>query len=243
MSLSPIVVRQSCNSLAAHRTGQQSRSHRRIADDANPLPRCERQDLVLDLAMEQRISRLQRRKWGNRSCPVHLSDAEIGNADIADLPLLLQRGHCLPALFQLLVRLGPVHLVEIDRVHLKPPQASLAFASHGIGLEAVANMATLIPSHAAFGEYVGAVADTFERPRDDLLRMAQSIDSRGVDPVDTGVERLVNGRDRVIVALSPPAKFPSRATDRPGPKTDRSNVQIRVSQLSGFHERRSSSSL
>src|SRR5262249_24817815 len=74
-----------------------------------------------------------------------------------------------------------------------------------------------------------------EGPRDDLFRVAQPVDGRRVNPVNAGVQRLVDGRDGVNVVLGTPGEFPAPAADGPSPEADRGNEQVRVSKLSGFH--------
>ena len=58
--------------------------------------------------------------------------------------------------------------------------------------------------------------------------MAQAVNGRSVDPVDAGVQRLVNGRDRILIVLCSPSRIPSRAADRPRSEADRRDVQVRV---------------
>src|SRR5688500_3578699 len=54
----------------------------------------------------------------------------------------------------------------------------------------------------------------------DLLRMTQSVRRGGIDPVDAGLDRVVDGSDRVPVVLRPPAALPVAAADRPGAEPD-----------------------
>src|SRR5262249_18632091 len=82
---------------------------------------------------------------------------------------------------------------------------------------------------------VGRVAHPTEGPRDDLLRVAQPVDGRGVDPVDAGVQRLLDGGDGVAVVLGPPGEFPARPADGPGPEADRGDEQVGISKLSSLH--------
>ena len=80
------------------------------------------------------------------------SDAEVRDANPTNLALLLQVGHHTPGLFDLLIRFGPVHLVEIDGIHCEAAKAVLGFAANM--LEAIGDFALLIPHQAAFGEDV-----------------------------------------------------------------------------------------
>jgi hypothetical protein len=73
----------------------------------------------------------------------------------------------------------------------------------------MADLPALVPDHAALGEDVRPVVHPFEGPRDDFLRVAEPVDGRGVDPVDAGVQRLVDGADGIPVVLSPPGELPA----------------------------------
>jgi hypothetical protein len=126
-----------------------------------------------------------------------------------DIALALERGHGRPALFDVLVRVGPVDLIEVDGIDLQPSQAGLAFPPDRLGLETVADLSALVPDHAALREDVRADGHAFESARDDLLRVAQPIDGRRVDPVDAGVQRLSYGRDGVTVVLTAPGELPA----------------------------------
>src|SRR5439155_1516986 len=73
--------------------------------------------------------------------------------DPPDLPLLLELGHRPPALLDVLLRLRPVHLVEVDHVHLEPPQAGLAPGPDAVRLEPLADLPLLVPHPAALGQH------------------------------------------------------------------------------------------
>src|SRR5205807_8618876 len=124
---------------------------------------------------------------------LHLGDVEIRDADVPDLAFLLELRHGGPALLDLLVGHGPVDLVEVDGIKLQPPQAGLAFATDRFGREAVADLSSFVPDHAALGEDVRTVAHAFEGAGDDLLRVAQSIDGGGIDPVDAVLQGFPDG--------------------------------------------------
>src|ERR1700738_1896904 len=54
-----------------------------------------------------------------------------------------------------------------------------------------------------------------QRPSDNLLGMAQSVDGRGVHPVDATRDRVLDGRDRIGVVLASPAVGPTSTADGP----------------------------
>ena len=76
----------------------------------------------------------------------------------------------------------------------------------------------LVPDQAALGEHVGAVrlGQVAQRPRHDLLGVAEAVHGRGVHPVDPGLDRVPDGGDRVVVFLVSPGEGPASAADRPG---------------------------
>src|SRR5262249_5154898 len=75
----------------------------------------------------------------------------------------------------------------------------------------------------------------FEGAGDDLFRVAEPVDGRGVDPVDAGVHRLVDRGDGVAVLLRAPGELPARPADGPRPESDRSDEHVGVAQTSRFH--------
>src|SRR6266550_8868364 len=93
-----------------------------------------------------------------------------------------------------------------------------------------------IPSQPALREYIRPRSrPARKRLRDNFLRVTQTVDCRGVDPVDAQLERAVDCSDGIIVVLISPCELPSRAANRPGSKSHGSDVQIRISKLFGFH--------
>src|ERR1022692_3605204 len=152
-----------------------------------------------------------------------------------DLALFLQFGHRGPSLLDVLVRVGPVDLIEVDRVHSEPSQTGLTLAPDRRALEAVTDLSLLIPSHAALGEDVRAFAHPCEGAGNHFLGVAQAIDRGGVDPVDAGIECFVDGGDGVAVVLTAPRELPTRAAGGPGPEADRGDEQVRISERFRSH--------
>src|SRR5581483_11869025 len=58
--LAPVVVGQARDALTRHLAAEQSRLHGRIDDDADIILPTERQNLLLDLAIDERVVRLER---------------------------------------------------------------------------------------------------------------------------------------------------------------------------------------
>ena len=82
-----------------------------------------------------------------------------------------------------------------------------------------------VPVAPALREHVDVLADAvgLERAADDLLRVAEPVDRRGVDPVDAPLDRVADRRDRLVVVDGPPAELP-RAADRPRAEPDRRDL-------------------
>src|SRR5262245_6325499 len=68
----PVVLGQALDALAGHLPGQEARGHRRVDDHADPVLFAVRQDLRLDLAVEQRVRGLQRLDHRDRIRPLEL---------------------------------------------------------------------------------------------------------------------------------------------------------------------------
>ena len=88
-----------------------------------------------------------------------------------------------------------------------------------------------MPAHGALGEdQRPCAAPLFQRPGDDLFRVAQPIDGGRVDPVDAQFERAMNGGDGLVVVLRSPGELPVPAADGPRAKPDRRQLQIRIAK-------------
>jgi hypothetical protein len=85
--LAPVVLGEGRDPLAAHRAREQTRTHRRVDDDSDSLALRERQELVLGIAVDQRLGRLQRFDRSELLRPPQLLDVEVRDADVANEPL------------------------------------------------------------------------------------------------------------------------------------------------------------
>src|SRR4029077_7542060 len=98
------------------------------------------------------------------------------------------------------------------------------------------NISLLIPAQATFGENVWSRSGPgFQRKRDHFLGVTHSVNSGGVDPINTKLERAVNRGDRCFVILLAPTKFPARTTYGPGAKADGGYGEIGVTELLRLH--------
>src|SRR5258708_21494462 len=98
------------------------------------------------------------------------------------------------------------------------------------------NVALFVPAQTALGENVRTWARPgAKRRRHHFLGMAHSVNSSRVDPVNAKLEPAMNRGDGRLVVLLAPTKLPTRSTDCPGAKADRSDRQVRVTELLRFH--------
>jgi hypothetical protein len=115
---------------------------------------------------------------------------------VADEPLLLQLGEGPPALLDVGLRVGPVDLVEVDRIDSQPGEAGLDLAPDRVALQAVGDAAPTAVEERRLREDVRPILAAGEDAADDLLRVSEAVDGRRVDPVDTEIERpLIAARD------------------------------------------------
>src|SRR5438552_15904186 len=89
MMFAPIVLGQFGNSFAGHGASQKPRSHRRVNDHSDIYEVAVGQNPIFDLATDQGIWGLERRNRRDALRQLHWFDIEVGDADPADLSLLL----------------------------------------------------------------------------------------------------------------------------------------------------------
>src|SRR5580704_4824833 len=141
--------------------------HGGIVDYANIVLLAKWEDRHLNRAVQHGVGWLVRGDRSDLPDALHLFHAEVGDANPTNFTLLSQIGHHAPCLFDLLIRLRPMHLVEIDGLDRKPAKTVFYFAANL--LQAIAGLALLIPHQATFGEDIRLVGGRLEGARDDLL--------------------------------------------------------------------------
>ena len=104
----------------------------------------------------------------------------------------------------------------------RPSRARLAFelAPEPVARQVVERRAARPLGLSALGEDERPLVEAGDRSPDDLLRVAEAVLGRGVDPVHAELERAVDRRDRLLVLLRAPAPFEAAAADRPGAEAD-----------------------
>ena len=158
-ALAPVVLGQLLDPLAGHRAGQQAGAHRRVDDHADPLALGEGQQLLLDLARDQRVGRLQRldraRSAGSAAAGATL---KLETPMWRTRPCCLELGERRPALLDLLVGDRPVDLVEVDRIDSEPREAAFELAPQRVAAQALDRRAARPLGLSALREHVRALA-------------------------------------------------------------------------------------
>src|ERR1700733_4791700 len=188
-----VVCREVGDALFGHGSGEQAGVHRGIVKDADVVGFAEWEVFGLVGAVEHGVRRLLRGDRRDLHDPLHLRDREVGDADPTNFSFALQISHDGPALFDVLVWLGPVNLVEVDGFNVQTAEAVFALAAN-LFLR-VGDLFFVVPDHGGLGENVGFVRGGLERTGYDLFGVAESVNRGGVDPVDAEVECLVDGGD------------------------------------------------
>ncbi len=136
---------------------------------------------------------------------VHLFGAEIADADRADLAGAIERAHGFRDLLNRCVGIRPVNLIEVDGVGLQAAEGILNLPDDAV-LARVAEWTAALPVETDLGRNQRALAPTTcgECLSDDLLGVAEAVDGRRIDEIDTAIQRRVNRPDRVgLVAAAP----------------------------------------
>jgi hypothetical protein len=190
------------------------------------------QNVFLDAAFEQIVRGLRRVQWRDGTKGVHLGRTEIAHSDRPDLARLKQVGHRCRGFPDGRVRIGPVHLVDVDDVGLQATQRILDLLDDPCPAP-VAERLMVLPVEADFGRDHGALATATLRERlaDNRLRPAEPVDRSGIDKIDSMIKRGMDGRDGVSLIGSAP--HPS--SDCPGAERDARNFQIYAGYLRCLH--------
>ena len=185
-----------------------------------PLRRAKGQQLGLDTAHQHRIGRLQRGHRMNWLDALELRHIVVAHADMPHFAGFHRVSHRAPAFFNVLVRLRPVHLIEINTLHTQPDQTLIDLGQHALTLDLCEGHTLIIPTPAALGGNNRAFGKAFDRLTHHLLRMAGAIHRRGVDPIHAEFQSAPDRRHRIAVILRAPTELPATAADGPCPQPD-----------------------
>ena len=229
-----VAGRQGDQPLVAEPARQQPPLHGAVDDHSDLVLSAVAEDLRLDLPVQHAVGRLQRGDGVDLADPLHLPDTVVGHAEISHLALLGQPGHLLPRLLDIGLRVGPVHLVEVDGLDAEPFEAVFTFLSDALPLEVRHLLPLVVPEQAALGGDVRLMPGHLERLAYQLLGVAKTIDRGRIDPVDPLIQPGQNRGDGVIVVLRPPPILP-RPAHGPRAKAHRRQVQVSIPKSSHLH--------
>ncbi len=122
-------------------------------------------------------------------------------------------------------------LVEVDGVDGEAAERAFDLFSERCGPERAPDGAVGVPAHGTLGEDERLMAGGLERAADDFFRVAEAVDGRGVNPVDTEIEGAMDGGDGFVVVLGAPCEFPVSAADGPCAESDGGEVEVGVAEL------------
>ena len=129
-----------------------------------------------------------------------VSGAGLGQADVADLPLLHQLGHAADRLLDRRVGIDPVLVEEVDRVDAEPLQRAFAGAARIFRAAVDADRLVAVPAQRELGGDDEAVAPAPDRLAEQLLVGERAVHFGGVEEGDAEIDRAVDGGDRFVVA-------------------------------------------
>ena len=192
------------------------------------------EQLGLDIPSEQVVRRLHRLHRARPRELGHLSRVEVRDADVADLAfvheLLKRRG----GLGKGHLRVGPVHLVDVDVVDFERAQAVLDSAAKpggtGIADETLVGhpQAALGRDHDLLAPVVEVVA---QRPAEESLRGAEAVTLSGVEKVDSELASTANRGDPLVLVELPPL-----TPQLPGAEGNRGDLQASHAECDGVQD-------
>lgn len=200
-------------------TGEQPVCERSVGEYSDLVRACVRQDVRLDSAAEQAVRDLVGLHRPRARELRHLGGAEVGDADVANLAFVDELVERRGGFGERNVRVGPVHLIEIDVVDSERAQAvvdALAkpLAARIAGETVVGHpQSALRRDHDRFAVRVELCAQSL---REEALRGAESVALRSVEQVDAELARLADRVDRAPLAERSPfaSEFPRAECDR-----------------------------
>jgi hypothetical protein len=130
---------------------------------------------------------------------LELLDADVGDADLAHLALVLQFLQRPDRFLVRHPRVGAVQLVEVDRLDPQPPQRALAGLAQVLGPPFRLPLAGAGAQEAALGRDHQALGVGVQRLGQQLLADRGAVGVGGVDQVDAELDRAPQHRQRRLV--------------------------------------------
>src|SRR6266851_1554888 len=162
----------------------------------------------------------------------HLGRAEIAHADGANLSRAVQFTHGFRDLRKRRMRIRPMDLIQIDDIGLQTAQGILGFLDDP-RLAGVTKRLSVLPVESDLGgdERALAPATRGQRLTDDFLRTPEAVDRRGIDQIDSAIQRGMDCVDSIALV----AASPHPAADRPCSKRDTRNSHRGAGNIDEFH--------
>jgi hypothetical protein len=210
---------------------------RRPDDDAELVLQRVREQLLLVVAGERRVLKLQRRDRPRRERTLHELRRMVRQAAVPDLACrdeLLERA---PRLLDRHVAVGVVELQKVELLAPEPTQALLAAMADRLGAQVHEVVSVVAAQRSALGEDEHVLA-AGERAADDLLGVPPAVERSRVDPVDAAVHCGVDSPYRVGVVLRSPIDPPlSRPrTDGRGADADARDQEVARAEAPPIHD-------
>ncbi len=130
---------------------------------------------------------------------LELLHGDIGDADVADLALVLELLERRDRALVGHLRVGAVLLVELDRVEPQPPERALAGLPQVLGAAVARPLVRAGPSQPSLGGDQQVLRVRVERLGDQLLADMRAVGVGGVDQVDAELDRPPQDRDGLVV--------------------------------------------
>jgi hypothetical protein len=229
VALSQVVAREVAR--CGHAAGQEAPAQRAVSKESDLVLPAIGKHVLVDCALEQIVGRLSRMKWRDLAEFIHLRRAEVADADRSNFPVAVQRADGFGGFRNRRARIRPVHLIEIDHICSKPPKRILDFFDNACPARVAERLAILSVKSGLCGDDRLPTAAAGKGFSDDLLRATESIDGRGVDEIDSALERFLDRLDGI--AFVGPAPHP--AADRPRPECNARCADGCAGEVDVFH--------
>ena len=176
----------------AYTPRQKPPAERAVRHEADAMLATGGKDVVLDIALPDRIFALQRGDRMDFRGAAHGLGGGFGEADVADLALLHQLGHAAHGLLDRHVGIDAVLIEQVDGVDAQPPQRALAGAAGVFRAAVGADGGVAVPLHRELGGDHQPLAPALDRRADQLLVAEGPVHLGGVEEGDAEVDRLVD---------------------------------------------------
>ena len=235
--MSVVVLRQVLHTFSVEHPGQKTFLHGTVCYDTNLVGGAEGEELVFRVPVQHAVGGLKRRHRMNGVQTFELGCIEVRDSGVADLALCDYIGDRRPGLFNSLIGLGPVNLVQIDHLDSEARKAGVHFLENRPGIQVWKDRLFIVPSPSALRGYDRSLSDGYflQRPAQYLFRMAQPVDRRCIYPVDPQLERAAYRCHGIDVVLRSPSETPIPASLGPAAKTHRGKLKIRRSERPCLH--------